>query len=72
MKINRLLEIATILLNSETVSAKELADRFAVSTRTIYRDIDVLPAAEVPVYTNKGNSGGISLLEDYTLNSGQF
>ena len=68
MKINRLLEIVTILLNRETVTAKELADRFGVSSRTIYRDIDALSSAGVPVYTNKGNSGGISLLEDYTLN----
>ena len=68
MKINRLLEIVTILLNRETVTAKELADRFEVSTRTIYRDIEVLSSAGVPVYTNKGNSGGISLLENYTLN----
>ena len=68
MKINRLLEIVTILLNRETVTAKELADRFGVSPRTIYRDIDVLSSAGVPVYTNKGNGGGISLLEDYTLN----
>lgn len=68
MKINRLLEIVTMLLNRETVTAKELSDRFNVSTRTIYRDIDVLSSAGVPVYTNKGNSGGISLLEDYTLN----
>ena len=42
MKINRLLEMVTILLNRETVTAKELADRFGVSSRTIYRDIDVL------------------------------
>lgn len=68
MKINRLLEIVTILLNRETVTAKELADRFEVSTRTVYRDIDALSSAGVPVYTNKGNGGGIALLEDYTLN----
>ena len=68
MKINRLLEIVTILLNRETVTAKELADRFEVSTRTVYRDIEVLSSAGVPVYCNKGNGGGISLLEDYTLN----
>jgi len=68
LKINRLLEIVTILLNRDTVTAKELADRFGVSSRTIYRDIDVLSSAGVPVYTNKGNGGGISLLEDYTLN----
>jgi predicted DNA-binding transcriptional regulator YafY len=68
LKINRLLEIVTILLNRETVTAKELAGRFGVSVRTVYRDIDVLSSAGVPVYTNKGNSGGISLLEGYTLN----
>ena len=68
MKINRLLEIVTILLNRETVTAKELADRFVVSTRTVYRDIDALSSAGVPVYTNKGNGGGIALLEYYTLN----
>ena len=68
MKIHRLLEIVTILLNRETVTAKELADRFSVSTRTIYRDIDALSSAGVPVYASKGNSGGISLLEDYTVN----
>jgi len=68
LKINRLLEIVTILLNRETVTAKELADRFAVSARTIYRDMDALSSAGIPVYTRKGNNGGISLLEDYTLN----
>jgi predicted DNA-binding transcriptional regulator YafY len=67
LKINRLIEIVIILLNREAVTAKELADRFAVSTRTIYRDIDVLSSAGVPVYTNKGSGGGIALLEDYTL-----
>lgn len=68
MKINRLLEITIMLLNKGTVTAKELADRFEVSTRTIYRDIDVLSTAGVPVFTNKGNGGGISLLEDYSIN----
>jgi len=68
LKINRLLEITILLLNCKTVTAKELAGRFGVSTRTIYRDIDVLSLAGVPVYTNKGNGGGISLLEEFTLN----
>lgn len=68
MKIDRLLEIIIILLNKGTITAKELADRFGVSTRTIYRDVDVLSAAGVPVFTNKGNGGGISLLENYSLN----
>lgn len=68
MKINRLYEITTILLNKGTVTAKELADRFNVSTRTIYRDIDVLSTAGVPVYMNKGSGGGIALLENYAMN----
>jgi predicted DNA-binding transcriptional regulator YafY len=68
MKTNRLLELTLILLNKSTVTARELAERFDVSTRTIYRDIDELSSAGVPVYTNKGSGGGISLLEDYSLN----
>lgn len=67
MKINRLFEITTILLNKGTITAKELADRFGVSTRTIYRDIDVLSSAGVPVYMNKGNGGGIALLDNYAI-----
>jgi predicted DNA-binding transcriptional regulator YafY len=67
MKINRLLEITLLLLNKNNVTAKDLADRFEVSTRTIYRDIDILSSAGVPVYTNKGRGGGISLLENYTF-----
>jgi predicted DNA-binding transcriptional regulator YafY len=68
MKINRLLEITIILMNRGTVTARELADRFGVSARTIYRDIDVLSGAGVPVYTCKGSNGGIHLMEDYSLN----
>jgi len=68
MKINRLLEITILLLNKGTITARELAERFEVSTRTIYRDVDVLSSAGVPVFMNKGNGGGISLLENYSLN----
>ena len=61
-------EMTLVLLYLTSWEEKWLAERFEVSTRTIYRDIEVLSSAGVPVYTNKGNSGGISLLEDYTLN----
>ncbi len=67
MKIDRLLAITTILLNRGTVKAFELAEKFEVSTRTIYRDIDTLSAAGVPVYTSKGAGGGISLMEGYSF-----
>ncbi|MCL1895919.1 MAG: YafY family transcriptional regulator [Clostridiales bacterium] len=65
--MNRLFEITYILLNRTTVTAKELAGHFGVSTRTIYRDIDVLSLAGVPVYTEKGKGGGIGLLPDFVL-----
>lgn len=68
MQISRLFEIVYILLNKKTVTAKELAEHFEVSQRTIYRDIDTLNLAGIPVYTNKGKGGGISLLENFVLN----
>ncbi|NLL04197.1 MAG: YafY family transcriptional regulator [Clostridiaceae bacterium] len=68
MQINRLFEIVYILLDKKTVTSKELAERFEVSTRTIYRDIETLSSAGIPVYTNKGKGGGISLLPNFVLN----
>ncbi len=72
MRSNRIFEITTILLNKGTITARELASRFGVSTRTIYRDIDMLSSSGVPVYMNKGNGGGIHILENYTLNRAIF
>ncbi|MBF4692472.1 helix-turn-helix transcriptional regulator [Fusibacter ferrireducens] len=68
MKTDRLFSIVHILLNKGRVTAKELADQFEVSTRTIYRDIDSLSTSGIPIYTDKGTGGGISLLENYVLN----
>jgi predicted DNA-binding transcriptional regulator YafY len=67
MQINRLLEIAYILLQRKVVTAKELSERFGVSQRTIYRDIDTLSLSGIPVYTKIGKGGGISLLPDFVL-----
>lgn len=67
MQINRLFEIIYILLEKKTVTAKELAEYFGVSIRTIYRDVDVLSTAKIPIYMNKGKGGGIRLLEDFVL-----
>ena len=58
MKINRLTEIIILLLNKKIVTAKELADKFQVSTRTIYRDIEELSLSGIPVYMNKGKKWG--------------
>ncbi len=66
--INRLFGIMYILLSKETVTAAALAERFEVSVRTIYRDIDALSQAGIPVYTKKGKNGGICLMERFVLN----
>ncbi|MEN1760255.1 YafY family protein [Anoxynatronum sibiricum] len=68
MQINRLFEIIYLLLDKKTVTSKELAERFEVSTRTIFRDIETLSAAGIPVYMSKGRGGGISLLPEFVLN----
>lgn len=68
MQINRLFEIVYILLEKEKVTAGELAERFEVSTRTVYRDIEALSGAGIPVYMSKGKGGGVSLLPGFTLN----
>ena len=65
---NRLFEIVYILMQKKKTTAKELADRFEVSTRTIYRDIETLSGANIPIYASKGKDGGIGLLDKYILN----
>jgi len=72
MQTGRLFEIIYLLLNKERVTARELAERFGVSTRTIYRDIDTISLAGIPVYTEKGKGGGISLLPDFVLSKSVF
>lgn len=66
MRIDRLLGIITLLLRRDRVRAADLARRFEVSTRTIYRDIDALSAAGIPIVAHTGAQGGYSLMESYT------
>ncbi|MDE7321857.1 MAG: YafY family transcriptional regulator [Lachnospiraceae bacterium] len=66
--INRLLGMIYILMRQGTVTAAELAQRFEVSARTIYRDLDTLSAAGIPIYAKKGKNGGICLTEQFVLN----
>ena len=56
MQIQRMFEIVYILLQKRRVTAKELAEHFEVRTRTIYRDLDALSMAGIPLYTNKGKT----------------
>ena len=65
--LNRLFQIVYLLMEKPQMTARELADIFEVSERTIYRDIDKLTLAGIPVYTNQGKQGGISILPDYVL-----
>lgn len=67
MQINRLLEIVYILLDKKNCTATELARHFGVSRRTICRDIDVLSSVGIPIYTERGQGGGIRLLPDFVL-----
>lgn len=68
MRSERLFEIVFILLNKKRTTAQELAKKFGVSVRTIYRDIDILSSAGIPVYTVQGTGGGIFIDESYTIN----
>lgn len=58
MKIDRLLSIVILLLKKNRVQAKELADLYEVSIRTIYRDIEAISMAGIPVVTYQGANGG--------------
>lgn len=67
MQESRLFRIVYFLLNRGQVTAAELAREFEVSVRTVYRDIDALSGAGIPVYAETGRNGGISLLDNYVL-----
>lgn len=67
MQESRLFKILYYLLDKGRATAPELAKRFEVSTRTIYRDIDALSGAGIPVYTEAGRGGGICLMNHFVL-----
>ena len=68
MQLNRLFQMVYLLLEKESMTAAELAQRFEVSARTVYRDVDVLSAAGIPIYASKGKGGGIHLLPEFVMN----
>lgn len=67
MKVDRLLTMTMILINRKKVKAQELAELFDVSVRTIYRDVETLSCAGVPILSQQGVNGGISLMEGYRM-----
>jgi predicted DNA-binding transcriptional regulator YafY len=68
MRADRLLSILLLLQNQGKMTAKDLSEALEVTVRTIYRDIDALCNAGVPIYSDSGHGGGFSLLNDYHTN----
>ena len=67
MRESRLFQIVYHLLDKGQATAPELAEKFEVSVRTIYRDIDALSGAGIPVYAESGRNGGIRLMNTFVL-----
>lgn len=62
-----MLTITIMLLNRERISAKELADKFEISVRTVYRDIEAINLAGIPIISYSGNNGGFGIMENYKI-----
>ncbi len=67
MRLDRLLSITIMLINRRKVTAPELAERFGVSIRTIYRDIEAIHSSGIPVVSYQGHEGGFFIMENYRI-----
>lgn len=72
MKLERLIAIVMLLLTREKIGGKQLAEMFEVSLRTIYRDIESINRAGIPIVTTPGTSGGIGIMKEYKVEKGIF
>jgi predicted DNA-binding transcriptional regulator YafY len=66
-ELDRILGILLLLQSQRRIPARQLAERFAVSTRTIYRDLQTMSLLGIPIYAERGRGGGVRLLEGYFL-----
>lgn len=67
IKANRMFSIVNLLINNQKMTANELAKKLEVSKRTIYRDIEDLNMAGIPVVSFPGQGGGLGILDNYKL-----
>ena len=65
MKLERTIAIIMLLLQQDTIKARQLAEMFEVSLRTIYRDIDAINEAGIPIVATSGPYGGIGIMKGY-------
>ena len=72
MRLDRLLGIALELMTKRRVTAAELAEKFEVSVRTIYRDIELINQAGIPVVSYNGADGGYELADGYFVTRQHF
>ena len=72
MRLERLIAIIMVLLNQKKISAPKLAEMFEVTSRTIYRDIDAINQAGIPIVSYPGAHGGISIAEEYKVDKKLF
>lgn len=66
MRVHRLISILLLIESKGTIKAREIASKLEISLRTVYRDIDSLCEAGIPLATTPGPNGGIYLMEGYT------
>ena len=72
MKVDRLVSIIMILLDKKRIGAQALADMFEVSPRTIYRDVDAINMAGIPVRSTSGVGGGFEIMPEYKVDKKVF
>lgn len=72
MRVDRMISIIMTLLDKKRISAQQLADMYEVSLRTIYRDIDAIDLAGIPIRSTPGVGGGFEIMPKYKVDKNVF